>query len=189
MPTPPTSYPPISALIPQGWISSGGVNGLAFLDQLGAAIDDWETKVLEPLRYRDLSVETSASHDIGQYRFTLLTEEPVQIALPAGLTLIFFPDTQAPNGSAVGVSYIWQWPIKAYVRDFETGQNPAEVAYALFLRLADISEAALYQRILDIVAPANGDYAWLIAKIKAWNQNFPVTAANLVTGTEIDQIL
>jgi hypothetical protein len=189
MPPPPTSYPPISALIPQGWISSGGINGLSFLDQLGAAIDDLEAKLLEPLRYRDLAVETSASHDIGQYRFTLLTEKPVHLALPAGLTLIFFPDTLPTKGSAVGLSFFYEWPIKAYVHDFEIGKNPAEVAFALFLRLADIAEEEFYQRILDILAPSNSDYAWLIGKIKAWDQGFQLTAAGLVAGTEIAQIL
>lgn len=189
MPTTPTSYPPLSALIPQGWISSGGINGLSFLDKFGTAIDDMEAKLLEPLRYRDLAIETSASHDIGQYRLTVTTEDPVHLALPAGLTLIFFPDALPTNGSAVGLSFFYEWPIKAYVHDFEIGKNPAEVAFALFLRLADISEEAFYQRILDILAPSNSDYAWLISKIKSWNQAIQITPANLVSGTEIAQIL
>jgi hypothetical protein len=189
MPTTPTSYPPLSALIPQGWISGGGINGLAFLDKLGTAIDDMEAKLLEPLRYRDLAIETSASHDIGQYRLTVTTEGPVHLALPAGLTLIFFPDALPTNGSAVGLSFFYEWPIKAYVHDFEIGKNPAEVAFALFLRLADISEEDFYQRILNILAPSNSDYAWLISKIKSWNQALQLTAADLAAGTEIEQIL
>jgi hypothetical protein len=189
MPTTPTSYPPLSSLIPQGWISSGGINGLSFLDKFGTAIDDMEAKLLEPLRYRDLAIETSASHDIGQYRLTVSTDDPIHLALPAGLTLIFFPDALPTNGSAVGLSFFYEWPIKAYVHDFEIGKNPAKVAFALFLRLADISEEAFYQRILDILAPSNSDYAWLISKIKSWNQAIQITPADLVSGTEIAQIL
>jgi hypothetical protein len=185
----PTSYPPISALIPHGWIGSGGTNGIAFLDQFGAAIDNIEDKLLGKLRYRDLTIETSASHDIGQYRLTLVTEEAIQLTLPAGLTLILFPDTEPTNNSSVSVSYFYEWPVKAYVHDFEMGKNPAEMAFALFLRLADISEEQFYQRILDIVAPSNGDYAWLIGKIKSWDQDFLLTGADLVDGTEIEQIL
>jgi hypothetical protein len=189
MPTAPPSYPPVSALIPQGWVTSGGINGLSFLDKLGATIDDFEAKVLEPLRYRDLAIETSASHDIGQYRLTVVTKESLHLALPAGLTLIFFPDVLPTNGSAVGLSFFYEWPIRAYVHDFEIGKNPAEVAFALFLRLADISEEDFYQRILKILAPSNSDYAWLIGKIKAWNQDIQITPADLVAGTEITQIL
>ena len=181
------SHPPLASLLPSATSLSGGINGLSFLDAAGQTIDDLIAQLLEPLRYRDLTIELSHSHDIGQYRFTLLTEQPVALDLPAGLSLVFFPDSDPTAGSAVDVAFAYQWPIKGYAREFEIGGNPVQAAFDLFLHLAGITDEQLYQRLLNALAPSQNDYAWLMQKLAAWNGDFQ--APTLSSGTEVAQIV
>ncbi|HET9638387.1 MAG TPA: hypothetical protein VFP12_04195 [Allosphingosinicella sp.] len=189
----PPSYPPLSSLLPEGGIGPGGtLGGLTFLDAFGQAVGDLATDLLEPLGYRDLSIEFSEAHDVAQYRFTVVAEKPVKLDLLAGLNLVLLPDTgsggsAAGPGSAVGVTFTYQWPIRAYVRRFRAGGDPGRAAFDLFLQLAGITDKELYARLLSILAPSQNDYAWLIQKLSDWNQDFQ--DPGIASGTEIDQIL
>jgi hypothetical protein len=184
------AYPPLSTLLPTSGLGAGsGFGGLSFLNSAGQAVSDMVADVLEPLRYRDLSVEFSEAHDIGLYRFTMITEQAVAFDLLAGLRLVLFPDAApgAATASSIGVTFAYEWPIRAYVKRFRAGGDPGRAAFDLFLQLAGITDKELYARLLAILAPSQNDYAWLIGKLSSWNQDFqdPGVAA----GTEIDQIL
>jgi hypothetical protein len=191
--TDPPAYPPLSSLLPEGGLGSGGTLGaLTFLDDAGQAMGDLAADLLEPLRYRDLSIEFSEARDVGEYRFTVVAAEPVKLDLLAGLALVLLPDTGsggsvAGPGSAVGVTFTYQWPIRAYVRRFRAGGDPARAAFDLFLQLAGITDKELYARLLSILAPSQNDYAWLIQQLSDWNQDFQ--DPGVVSGTEIEQIL
>ena len=185
-----TSDPPLSTLLPTAGLGSGASSGpLSFLDSAGDSVSDLVSDVLEPLRYRSLSIERSESGDIGLYRFTVVTESPLRLDLLAGLRLVLLPDAgaSAATASAIGVTFAYEWPIRAYVKRFRPGGDPGRAAFDLFLRLAGITDKELYARLLSILAPSQNDYAWLIGKLSSWNQDFQ--DPGLAAGTEIDQIL
>jgi hypothetical protein len=183
------SYPPLSSLLPTANLgASASLNGLTFLSAAGQEVSDIVADLLEPLRYRDLAVEYSEAHDIGDYRFTLVTEQPLRLDLFAGLTLVLFPDaTSGGIETAVGARFAYQWPIKAYVRRFKPGGDPMRAAFDLFLELAGITDKELYARLVSVLAPSAGDYGWLVAKLSAWSTDFQ--DPQVVAGTEIEQIL
>jgi hypothetical protein len=181
-------YPPLATLLPTSGLGSGGsLGGLTFLNTAGQAVHDLVTDLLEPLRYRDLDMEFSQARDVGHYRFTVVTAEPLKLDLLAGLTLVLLPDASAAAESSVGIRFTYDWPIRRYVRRFSVGGDPGRAAFDLFLHLAGIGEKELYGRLIDILAPSAGKYDWLAQKLLDWSSNFQ--KPSWTSGSEVEQVL